>query len=144
MNTMFRLFWLCCLLPVLALASEGGGEGEGEAAVDPNKPVISYFSLDPEIITNYITANNEMGYIRIKIEVMVNNAGDLALVQKHEPLIRDTINDVLGQETVERIRSLKGRDLIRQECQDKVNERLLKETGKTIVRELIFTNYLYQ
>jgi flagellar protein FliL len=142
MKTMLRLFWLCCLFPVLTLASEGGGEGE--AAVDPNKPMISYFSLDPEIITNYITANNEMGYIRIKIEVMVNNAGDLALVQKHEPLIRDTINDVLGQETVERIRSLKGRDLIRQECQDKVNERLLKETGKTIVRELIFTNYLYQ
>ena len=75
---------------------------------------------------------------------MVNNAGDLALVQKHEPLIRDTINDVLGKETVEHIRSLKGRDIIRQECQDKVNERLLKETGKNIVRELIFTNYLYQ
>jgi len=143
MKTMLRLFWLCCLLPSLALAQEGGGEGEGEA-VDPNKPVISYFSLDPEIITNYITTNNEMGYIRIKIEVMVNNAGDLALVQKHEPLIRDTINDVLGKETVEHIRSLKGRDIIRQECQDKVNERLLKETGKNIVRELIFTNYLYQ
>ena len=79
MKTMLRLFWLCCLLPSLVLAQEGGGEGEGEA-VDPNKPVISYFSLDPEIITNYITTNNEMGYIRIKIEVMVNNAGDLALV----------------------------------------------------------------
>ena len=143
MKTMLRLFWLCCLLPSLALAQEGGGEGEGEA-VDPNKPVISYFSLDPEIITNYITTNNEMGYIRIKIEVMINNAGDLALVQKHEPLIRDTINDVLGKETVERIRSLKGRDLIRKECQDKVNERLLKETGKNLVRDLIFTNYLYQ
>lgn len=143
MKTMLRLFWLCCLLPSLALAQEGGGEGEGEA-VDPNKPVISYFSLDPEIITNYITTNNEMGYIRIKIEIMVNTLGELELVKKHEPLIRDTINDVLGKETVEHIRSLKGRDLIRQECQDKVNERLLKETGKTIVRDLIFTNYLYQ
>ena len=85
-----------------------------------------------------------MGYIRIKIEIMVNTLGELELVKKHEPLIRDTINDVLGKETVEHIRSLKGRDLIRQECQDKVNERLQKETGKPIVRELIFTNYLYQ
>ncbi len=144
MKTILRLFWLSCLLPFLALAAEGGGEGEGKEAVDPNKPVISYFSLDPEIITNYITANNEMGYIRIKIEIMVNTLGELELVKKHEPLIRDTINDVLGKETVEHIRSLKGRDLIRQECQDKVNERLQKETGKPIVRELIFTNYLYQ
>lgn len=143
MKTMLRLFLLCCLFPLAALASGGGGEGGGEA-VDPNKPVISYFSLDPEIITNYITANGEMGYIRIKIEVMVNTLGELELVKKHEPLIRDTINDVLGKETVEHIRSLKGRDIIRQECQDKVNERLLKETGKTIIRELIFTNYLYQ
>lgn len=138
-KVLLALFMLC---PLLAFANEGGGEGGGE--VDPNKPMISYFSLDPELITNYITANGEMGYIRIKIELMVNTAGDLALVQKHEPLIRDTINDVLGKETVERIRSLKGREQIRQECQDKVNEQLLKETGKTLVRELIFTNYLYQ
>lgn len=145
MTKMARLLFLCCLFPAIAWASEGGGEGEGGGeAVDPNKPVISYFSLDPEIITNYITANNDMGYVRIKIELMVNSAADLALVQKHEPLIRDTINDVLGKETVERIRSLKGRDLIRKECQDKVNERLLKETGKNLIRDLIFTNYLYQ
>lgn len=145
MKKIARLFFFCCLLPSMVWASEGGGEGEGgKEAVDPNKPVISYFSLDPEIITNYITPNNEMGYVRIKIELMVNNAADLALVQKHEPLIRDTINDVLGQETVDHIRSLKGRDLIRKECQDKVNERLRKETGKTLVRDLIFTNYLYQ
>lgn len=140
---MLRIYFIAILLilsPTLLFANEGGGEGE----VDPNKPMISYFSLDPEIITNYITTNGEMGYIRIKVELMVNTAGELALVQKNEPLIRDTINDVLGQETVERIRSIKGREQIRQECQDKVNEQLLKETGKTLVRDLIFTNYLYQ
>ena len=60
---------------------------------------------------------------------MVNNAGDLALVQKQTP-IRDTINDVLGKETVEHIRSLKGRDIYPPECQDKVNERLLKGSRK--------------
>ena len=142
MKKLFSLFCLCLLLAQPVFASEGGGEGEAE--VDPNKPVISYFSLDPEIITNYITTNNEMGYIRIKVELMVNNAGDLALVTKHEPMIRDTINDILGQETVERIRSLKGRDEIRAECQNHINERLEKETGKQPVREVIFTNYLYQ
>lgn len=142
MKIMSRLLWLCCLIPFLVLASEGGGEG-GKTE-DPNKPVITYFSLDPEIITNYITTNNEMGYIRVKVELMVNSAADLALVQKHEPLIRDTINDVLGKETVEHIRSLKGREVIRLECQDKINERLQKETGKNLVRDLIFTNYLYQ
>lgn len=140
MKKLFCMFFLFFCLPVFA--QEGGGEGE--AAIDPNEPHISYFSLNPEIITNYVTPNGEMGYIRVKVDLMVNTTGDLALVTENEPLIRDSIIDVLGQETVEHIRSLKGRDLIRKECADKINARLQKETGKQLVRELLFTNYLYQ
>ncbi len=140
---MKKIFCLLLLMTSTFTFASGGGEGGGEA-IDPNAPHISYFSLNPEIITNYVTQNGEMGYIRVKVDLMVNTTGELALVTEHEPLIRDIIIDVLGQETVEHIRSLKGRDIIRKECADKINARLQKETGKNMVRELLFTNYLYQ
>jgi flagellar FliL protein len=43
-----------------------------------------------------------------------------------------------------RIKSLVNREELRKECEAKVNELLVKETGKKAVRELIFTKYLYQ
>jgi hypothetical protein len=42
------------------------------------------------------------------------------------------------------IKSLVNREELRKECEAKVNELLVKETGKKAVRELIFTKYLYQ
>ncbi len=51
---------------------------------------------------------------------MVNNTGDLALFTKHESLVKDTINDILGQETVEQIHSLVGCDRICEEYQKQI------------------------
>ena len=39
---------------------------------------------------------------------------------------------------------LVSREELRKECEAKVNELLVRETGKKAVRELIFTKYLYQ
>ena len=130
----------CGLL--LLLAAQVQAE-EAAAPAQPNN-AYAYYALDPEIITNYITDGSQMGYVRIKVEIMVDNNADLALVEKHDPLIRDALNRILGKQTAEQVRSLKGREEIRKECQAKLNQLLVEETGHKVIRELIFTNYLYQ
>lgn len=115
-----------------------------QAEEAPANTGYAYYALDPEIITNYITDGTQMGYVRIKVEIMVDNNTDLGLVEKHDPLIRDALNRILGKQTAEQVRSLKGREEIRKECQAKLNQLLVEETGHKVIRELIFTNYLYQ
>ena len=66
------------------------------------------------------------------------------MLEQHDPLIRDAIIRLIGSKTGAQIKSLVNREELRKECEAKVNELLVKETGKKAVRELIFTKYLYQ
>ena len=131
----------CTLLNIQAFAN-------GEEATDPAssavQPGFAYHALDPDIITNYLGDGKTLGYVRVTVELMATDAADLKLLEQHDPLIRDAIIRLIGSKTGAQIKSLVNREELRKECEAKVNELLVKETGKKAVRELIFTKYLYQ
>ena len=138
---LFLLMLTSCLSPLTSLAQEGGGEG-GEGAAQPTG--IGYYSLDPEFITNFINEGPNLGYVRVKVDLMVDNAADIELLKRHDPLLRDAINTLLGSQTLEEVKSQEGREKVRLKCKAKVEELLTKEEGRKVIRDLLFTNYLYQ
>ena len=131
----------CGSLHVQASSEE---EPPAEGAEAAAKPGFSYHALDPDIITNYLSNGKTLGYIRVTVELMAENEGDLKLLEQHDPLIRDAIIRLMGSKTADQIKSLVNREELRKECLTQVNELLVKETGKKAVRELIFTKFLYQ
>ncbi|MER2493822.1 flagellar basal body-associated protein FliL [Catenovulum sediminis] len=104
---------------------------------------FAYFGFEPDIITNYITTKKKPGYVRITVELMLNDASYLEVVEHHSPLLRDAIVDILGKEPEEKIKSLTGREEVRKLCAEKVKSLLRKETGQELIRDVLFTNYLY-
>ena len=136
---------LVLLLGCTALNAQASSE---ESAADPAsaavKPGFAYHALDPDIITNYLGEGKTLGYVRVTVELMAENGADLKLLEQHDPLIRDAIIRLIGSKTGDQIKSLVSREELRKECENRVNELLVKETGKKAVRELIFTKYLYQ
>lgn len=102
-----------------------------------------YFGFEPEIVTNYLSSRGQMGYVRASIELMVSSPAELTLLEYHEPLLRAGLIEILGNQPSERIKSLSGREDIRRECYDTLNQLLNKETGKTPIVNLLFTRYLY-
>lgn len=104
----------------------------------------SYFSLEPEITTNFITEGKKLGFINVKVDLMVGDPSLVPELEYHAPLIRDAIIETLGQESEVRIKSLSGREEIRKACLENVNALLLAETNKKILADLLFTKYLYQ
>lgn len=127
--------WLVCLslsLPLLAHSQE---------ATNPN---FAYFGFEPDIITNYISTGKKLGYVRLTAEVMVEDQSDLSSIEHHAPLMRDTIIEILGRQSEDDIKSLNGRETIRQMCEEAINDLLVQETGKKLVRKLLFTKYIYQ
>ncbi len=124
------LFWL-------SAAVHAQEEGE-------RNPEYSYFSLEPEITTNYVTEGRRLGFIKIKVELMVDNPKLVSELEYHSPLIRDVIIETLNQQNATQIKSLSGRETIRKKCLEKVNELLLAETNRRMLTDLLFTKYLYQ
>ena len=131
----------CTLLNTYAFANEDAAADPASAAVQPG---FAYHALDPDIITNYLGDGKTLGYVRVTVELMAENSADLKLLEQHDPLIRDAIIRLIGSKTGAQIKSLVSREELRKECEGKVNELLVRETGKKAVRELIFTKYLYQ
>lgn len=106
-------------------------------------PQLAYFTLEPDLTTNYFTKGKKLGYIQLRIEIMVANSADLPIVEKHQPLIRDTIVELLGKQTEDTIKSLSGREDLRKILVKKLNDLLLAETGRALIADLLFTKYIY-
>ncbi|WP_113906945.1 flagellar basal body-associated FliL family protein [Aliidiomarina celeris] len=106
----------------------------------------AYFGFEPDITTNYIRDASErrLGYIRVSIDLMVPSTEDLRTIEYHAPLLRDAFIRILSTESEGRIRSLTGREEIRQACLETAKELILRETGQDLVLDLLFTKYVYQ
>ncbi|MGR5147564.1 flagellar basal body-associated protein FliL [Photobacterium alginatilyticum] len=130
----FTLFIAALLTPFYASAEDA------ETAT----PQYTYFTLEPDITTNYVTQGKKIGYLRLQVDLMVSDPDLITKLEHHAPLIRDAIINIIGQQPEARIKSLAGREEIRLACLNKVNELLIMETKQRILTELLFTKYLYQ
>jgi flagellar FliL protein len=110
----------------------------------PLKTNYAYFGFDPDIVTNYITPTTEkLGYVRVTMELMLVDKKYLPVVEHHEPLLLDKIVTALGRENADAIKSLTGREEIRLKILNQVRDTLKKETGQDILKDVLFTKYLY-
>ncbi|TMO97202.1 flagellar basal body-associated protein FliL [Pseudoalteromonas sp. S3260] len=105
---------------------------------------VGYFGFEPDIITNYIgPSSKQMGYVRVTVDLMLNKKSDIAIVEHHTPLLRDALVEILSKEPENKIKSLTGREQIRLKSAEKLKSLLKEETGQEIIRDLLFTKYLY-
>lgn len=108
-------------------------------------PPIAYIALDPDIITNYAGDNSQrLGYLRIAVEMMVEDPSNLMEIEHHMPLLRATAIEVIGAQTEQQVKSLTGRENMRREILNRFKDILIKETEKEIIKDIIFTKYLRQ
>ncbi|MEY8201057.1 MAG: flagellar basal body-associated protein FliL [Colwellia sp.] len=101
----------------------------------------AYFGFEPDIVTNYVAVKKKMGYVRLTVELMVEG-NNLTVVEHHAPLLRDAIINIIGQQVEAKIKSIKGRAEIQLECEVQVKELLTQETGKPLIKKLLFTQWL--
>ena len=104
----------------------------------------AYFSIEPDIVTNFLSPSaKKLGFVRVTIELMLEDSDFLEATDHHSPLIRAAIIEVFGSQTEEKVKSLTGREDIRRACLEKLKQLMLRETGSEMIKEVIFTKYLY-
>ena len=102
----------------------------------------AYFGFEPDIVTNYVAVKKKMGYVRLTVELMIDNASNYDVVEHHSPLLRDAIINIIGQQPESKIKSINGRYEIQHLCEEKVKSLLKKETGQPLIKKLLFTQWL--
>ena len=115
---------------------------EGEATEGGNE--YQYFLIEPDIITNYIKPGKRIGFVRVTVELMVKSKSSYAVLENNEPLIRDKIITIFGEQNEAMVKSVTDRENIRQRCLVEINDLLYAELGQKPLEDLLFTKYLYQ
>ncbi|MDV6317245.1 flagellar basal body-associated protein FliL [Idiomarina sp. HP20-50] len=107
---------------------------------------VAYYGFEPDITTNYIKEGNDyrLGFIRVAVEVMVPDPSYISVVEHHAPLLRNAFVSILSTATEHQVRTMTGRDQLRLKCLERARELMQQETGNPVIREVIFTKYLYQ
>ena len=135
---------LLCMLCLSFSSSFVMADEESDEGTEEVKNDYHYFQLEPDIITNYIKTGKRIGFVRITVELMAKSKSNYSVIDDHEPLIRDKIITILGEQTEAIVKSITERETIRKRCLDEVNEMLQAETGKKPLEDLFFTKYIYQ
>ena len=116
-----------------------------QPAVAQQPQEIVYYGFDPDIVTNYISGNRRsLGYIRVTVELMIEDKAYLSSIEHHEPLILDIIVSTFNKQPEDQIKSLTGREEIRLTILDKLQQAMKKEAGQSMIKDILFTKYLYQ
>lgn len=105
----------------------------------------AYYGFEPDITTNYVrdTDHFRMGYIRVAVEVMVPSTQDLSTIEYHAPLLTNAFIKIFSKASEQQIKSLTGRDDLRMQCLEEAQRLMRRETGEPIIRDVIFTKYIY-
>jgi len=119
------------------------GFGQVSYAEDAPTDDYAYYGFEPDIVTNYITAGDKIGFVRITMEVMVKSSLHIEAIEHHAPLLRAAVVEVLGEQHEDKIKSFAGKKEIRDLCFTTINQLLKEETGQELAVSLLFTKYIY-
>lgn len=102
----------------------------------PNYGVIYEFN---DIVINP-SASDGLRFLVISIGVQLNNTSSLVSVIRNEIIIKDAINSLLSQKSIEELQKVEARMNIKQEIGIVINNVLRDEA----VRNVFFTKYVMQ
>jgi flagellar protein FliL len=142
---------------VLCLAIGGGVyffmSGKSHDAAKPEaksakqmgpKSAALYVKLDPPFVVNF-EVKGLMRFLQISLEIMTRDASTAEKLKENEPVIRNDLLLLFGNQTHETISTREGKERLRSEAKETVAKIIAREGGDPKkVEELYFTSFVMQ
>ncbi|MFK7730686.1 MAG: flagellar basal body-associated FliL family protein [Pseudomonadales bacterium] len=103
----------------------------------------TYLALTPSFVTNYGN-DGRLHYLKVDISVRVESIPDSQTVDNHTPQIRNELILLLSQQTSDGVNTHEGRQKLRADALQAVQEILVAEEGRKMVTDLLFDNFIVQ
>jgi flagellar FliL protein len=155
--------WLLIAIMVAVLAAGGGGaffflggkdekaateqDGKGKKekkAESKHKEPAQYVKLDPPFVVNF-EAKGLMRFLQVAVEVMTRDPETIELIKKNDPMIRNDLIMLFGNQQYESISTREGKEKLRAEALKVIAKVVGAEGGKADkVEQLYFTSFVMQ
>ncbi|EPN27086.1 flagellar basal body-associated protein FliL [Pseudomonas syringae pv. actinidiae ICMP 19099] len=123
--------------------SESAPDPAAAAAAANVKPVAGFEPMTPAFVVNF-NANGRQRYMQVSITMLGRNAADMEALKVHMPLIRNNLVMLFAAIPFESLASPIGQEMLRQKATASIQEVAQKELGKTVIEQLLFTNFVLQ
>lgn len=147
------------LVSLLAAAAAGGavyffaaGKGgpetaeKADAAKAPAKPKgpALYVKMDPPFVANF-EATGLVRFLQVSVEIMTRDPVTSDLLKQHDPMIRNDLLMLFGNQQYENISTHEGKDQLRAQALEAVKKIIAQEGGDAKkVEQLYFTSFVMQ
>lgn len=132
--------WLFYLLTPLALAAEDEAEGEVVEA-----PRLEYYNLKPTFVTNFGPPDTpRLMYLKADVALRVLGSAGLSAADTHAPALRNQLVLLLSGLDENSVTTSEGREDMKLEALEALNEILVQEEGEALIDDLLFTNFVVQ
>ena len=139
----FRLALGSLLLGLLAATPVLGAEDE-EAVVEA-APRLIYYNLKPTFITNFGPPDTpRLMYLKADVALRVLGTAGLSAAESHSPALRNQLVLLLSGLDENTVTTTEGREDMKLEALERLNEVLVEEEGEALIDDLLFTNFVVQ
>ena len=99
--------------------------------------------LTPPFVVNY-NVNGRQRYMQVSITLLARDHADLEALKVHMPVIRNNLVMMFSGQPFDTLTTPIGMEMLRQKAAAVVQEVGQKELGKSVIEQLLFTNYVLQ
>ena len=139
--TMKKILPLCLTLFLLSFSLQPLHAEEDKGA--PRKPI--YFAMAPAFVVNLNDGGRKTHFMQISVQLMSYSKEVIETVEANQPPLRDAMIMLLAHQTGETMRSVQGREKVRQEALVDVRKVMQEVAGvKKGIEAVYFTDFVIQ
>jgi flagellar FliL protein len=118
--------------------AESDGEEEGS-----NDQLAIYLPIDPAFVVNF-ASQGKARFLQITVEVMSRDALVVDKITLHMPVIRNNLMLLFSNQTYDSVSTLEGKEALREEALEVIQQILEEETGDPGIEAVYFTSFVMQ
>lgn len=103
----------------------------------------NYVALEPQFTLNY-GEGDRLKYVQLSVTLEVDNNAAALEVNAHSDSIRHAVIMQFAQEEEATLRSVEGRELVRERLLDRLRAVMEREVGEAMIRKVLFTSIVVQ
>jgi flagellar protein FliL len=114
-----------------------------KAKEEPKLPAL-YVALDPPFVVNF-EAEQMVRFLQVTVQVMSRDPATVELIKTNDPVVRNDLLLLLGNQSYTTISSREGKEKLRQEALEAVRKVVTNAGGKAEkVEAVYFTSFVMQ